>query len=108
MPPNAGKGRPKGTPNKITASVKAALSEAFDQLGGVPSLVAWGLENPSAFYPLWAKMLPAEVDVTSNGQTISDIAAAAYARAEELRAEQQLALIDAPSHRLLELPAILS
>ena len=54
-------GRQKGTPNKLTASVKAALVAAFDQLGGVDSLVKWGKKNPGAFYPLWAKMLPTEI-----------------------------------------------
>lgn len=62
-PPNAGKGRPKGTPNKSTASVKAALTEAFEKLGGATALVAWGKlpENRGEFYKLWAKMLPQEV-----------------------------------------------
>lgn len=63
-PPNAGKGRPKGTPNKTTASIKAALSEAFEKLGGVRSLVAWGTDNPSDFYKLWGRMAPQEMAVT--------------------------------------------
>lgn len=58
---NRGKGRPKGAVNKTTASVKAALVEAFDKLGGVPSLVAWGKAEPDKFYPLWARMLPLDV-----------------------------------------------
>lgn len=61
---NAGKGRKKGTPNKTTASVKAALTEAFDRLGGVPSLVAFGQEQPAEFYKLWAKILPKELEVS--------------------------------------------
>jgi hypothetical protein len=60
-PPNAGKGRPKGSVNKTTASVKAALTEAFDQNGGVPSLLAWAKDQPTEFYKLWARMLPTEV-----------------------------------------------
>ncbi len=71
-------GRKKGTPNKITASVKAALTEAFEQRGGVSALIKWAATNETAFYQLWCKMLPAEVDVTSNGQTISALAAAAF------------------------------
>ena len=61
-------GRKKGTPNKATASVKQALIEAFDGMGGVESLLAWGRENPGEFYKLWAKLLP--VDVTSGGDPI--------------------------------------
>lgn len=54
-------GRQKGTPNKTTASVKAALVAAFDELGGTGNLVAWAKENPTEFFKLWAKLLPTEV-----------------------------------------------
>lgn len=60
-------GRQKGTPNKTTASVKQALIQAFDDLGGVESLVLWGSENPTQFYQLWAKILPQEVHNTLTG-----------------------------------------
>ena len=66
-PPNAGKGRAKGTPNKTTASVKAALVEAFDKMGGVPSLVRWAKQNETEFYKLWTKMLPTEVSGPNGG-----------------------------------------
>ncbi len=61
-PPNAGKGRKKGSLNKVTASVKEALTQAFDGVGGVDSLIAWGREDPAAFYALWSRMLPHEVN----------------------------------------------
>ncbi len=51
-------GRQRGTPNKTTTAVKAALHEAFDHLGGVPSLVRWAKREPREFYKLWAKLLP--------------------------------------------------
>jgi hypothetical protein len=59
-------GRQKGVPNKSTSEVKAALTEAFDNLGGVQALVTWGTDNLTDFYKLWSKMLPTEVkaDVT--------------------------------------------
>lgn len=57
-------GRRKGSTNKTTASVKQALVEAFGQLGGVPSLVAFGEAQPAEFYKLWAKILPREVEVS--------------------------------------------
>lgn len=62
-PPNAGKGRKKGVPNKVTASVKAALMEAFDLRGGVPALLTWAAENPSDFYKLWGRLAPQEMQV---------------------------------------------
>ena len=62
-----GKGRPKGTPNKVTASVKGALTEAFDRRGGVPALLEWADENPSAFYALWGRLAPHEVSGPEGG-----------------------------------------
>lgn len=62
--PKGGKkvgGRRKGTPNKTTVAVKAALTSAFTQLGGVDNLVTWGKDNPGEFFKLWAKLLPTEV-----------------------------------------------
>lgn len=54
-------GRVKGTPNKTTATVKAALQDAFNHLGGVSSLVKWAKEEPTEFYKLWAKLLPEQL-----------------------------------------------
>lgn len=56
-------GRKKGTPNRVTASIKSALVEAFDALGGVPSLVKWGKENQTEFYKLVARLVPVEVGI---------------------------------------------
>jgi hypothetical protein len=53
-------GRKKGTPNKSTASVKAALLECFEGWGGVASLLKWAKKNPTEFVKAWVKMLPAE------------------------------------------------
>lgn len=54
-------GRKKGSVNKTTTAVKAALHEAFEQLGGVPKLVEWGKDNPGEFFKLWVKTLPTEI-----------------------------------------------
>ncbi len=72
-PPNAG--RKKGAANKLTTTVKAALTEAFDKKGGVPALLAWAEQEPTAFYGLWGRMLPQEHDITSNGQTLEALVA---------------------------------
>lgn len=55
-------GRQKGTPNKTTKAVKDALVEAFDCLGGIDSLVKWGMENQTEFYKLWIKVLPMQLE----------------------------------------------
>lgn len=63
----AGKGRPrtggraKGTPNKLTADVKAMVLEALDSAGGVNYLVEQSEKNPSAFMTLVGKVLPMQV-----------------------------------------------
>lgn len=64
---NAGRGRPKGSRNKTTASVKEALTRAFDEMGGWEELQRWGKNNQAAFYGLWAKMLPTEVSGPDGG-----------------------------------------
>jgi len=68
-PPNAGKGRKKGTPNKTTALLKDAILKAAEQAGNkvgdeglVSYLVQQAEENPSAFMPLLGKVLPMQVN----------------------------------------------
>jgi hypothetical protein len=64
---NAGKGRPKGSVNKTTASVKAALMEAFDKRGGVKALIEWANDQPTEFYKLWGRLAPTEVQADVKG-----------------------------------------
>lgn len=92
LPPVKLPGRPKGTPNKISKTMKEAFKEAFEQLGGVPKLVEWAEKNPDKFYPLVARLLP--VDITSNDEAITPtvvkvnlIAPNAYSKAEPERIE---------------------
>lgn len=66
-------GRQKGSANKVTASVKQALTDAFQRVqvgsakGGADSLVQWGTENPTEFYKLWGRLAPAEVQTDVTG-----------------------------------------
>lgn len=61
--PNAPKGR-KG-PNKLTRSVKEAFEHVFKDLQKDPAkpyaLAKWGQEQPTEFYKLAAKLIPAEI-----------------------------------------------
>ena len=58
-------GRKKGTPNKATTQVKAAILAAFDELGGVEYLVKQGRENPQIFCSLLGKVMPSQVNMTT-------------------------------------------
>jgi hypothetical protein len=66
-----GPGRPKGVPNKTTATAKSIIENAADRLGGADRLVAWAKEAPENERAFWAtiypKLLPLQVnaDVTA-------------------------------------------
>jgi len=57
-------GRKKGTPNKATTCVRDALTETFTLIGDVPALAKWAKDNPTAFYSLWVKMMPAKTELS--------------------------------------------
>jgi hypothetical protein len=60
-PPNAGKGRPKGVPNKLTKSAREAFQLAFDAIqAGNTRLSDWAKANPTEFYKLYARLIPVE------------------------------------------------
>ena len=63
LPPNAGKGRKKGVPNRITASVKEMILAALDSVGGEQYLVEQARQNPTAFLALIGRIIPSEVKV---------------------------------------------
>ncbi len=66
-------GRSKGTPNKITASVKDVFSNVFTELQSDEtndcSLKKWAQKNPTEFYKIIAKLIP--FDVTTDGNSIA-------------------------------------
>lgn len=64
---NAGKGRPKGVPNKSTAAIKDMIIKALDKVGGVDYLVDQAEENPTAFMGLIGKVLPLQLTGEGDG-----------------------------------------
>lgn len=67
-------GRKKGTPNKLTASVKEAFEIAFNELQqerGV-RLTDWARKNTTEFYKLAARLIPTGDDpLSSAGLTVN-------------------------------------
>lgn len=70
---NAGKGRPKGSQNKLTRTVKQAIEAAFEQVGGPEYLARQAEENPAAFMTLLGKVLPTQTDVNLNASGLPPI-----------------------------------
>lgn len=66
-PPNAGKGRKAGVPNKTTALLKDAILKAAANAGGggddglVKYLELQAIENPGPFMSLLGKVLPMQM-----------------------------------------------
>lgn len=86
-----GPGRPKGSPNKTTAEMKAAILEVFTLLqrdNGRPySLAEWAKTNPDKFYPLASRLIPSEARIDSR------IAAVSERALEELSSAELTAII---------------
>lgn len=57
-PPNAGKGRAKGVPNRVTKALKEMILGALDRAGGEQYLAQCATEQPAAFMALLGRVLP--------------------------------------------------
>ena len=63
-----GAGRPKGSPNKLSHSLKEMILAALDDVGGKAYLSKLAIENSSAFSSLLGKMVPTTLSADeSNG-----------------------------------------
>ena len=66
-------GRKKGTPNKLTASVKELLLGALDDVGGREYLVTQAKDNPTAFMTMLGKVLPTQVTGDPDNPMVSKV-----------------------------------
>lgn len=63
-------GRPKGTQNKTTQTVKEAVIAAFDEVGGASYLVEIAHTQPKAFLSLLGRVIPTEVSGSLEGLVV--------------------------------------
>lgn len=72
LPPNAGKGRKKGVPNKTTRLLKEAILQAAEEAGGSEGMVGYlrrqAIENPGPFLALLGKVLPHTIAGPDGGE----------------------------------------
>ena len=69
-------GRPKGSTNKITKDLKKAYLGAFDAMGGMEALIAWGKKSPDLFYSQISKLLPKGIEIKSDNELTINIISA--------------------------------
>lgn len=72
-PPNAGKGRPKGSLNKTTKAAKDAIAQAAEELGGVDRLVEWVKEDPLNERVFWGTVYPKLLPLQVSGDSESPL-----------------------------------
>ena len=68
-------GRKEGTANKLTKTVKERVLEVFNELQGDPqaNLLSWAKEEPTEFYKIAAKLIPADINAKVDGKIITVI-----------------------------------
>jgi hypothetical protein len=54
-------GRQKGTPNRLTTTFREAVILAFDRIGGHQAFAQWAADNPTEFYRIASRLIPAEM-----------------------------------------------
>lgn len=64
---NAGKGRQKGVPNKVTGELKEMILGALSDAGGTEYLTKQAKENPGPFLTLVGKVLPYQMTGEGGG-----------------------------------------
>lgn len=66
-------GRPKGSQNKLTRTVKETVLAAFNELQSDPkaNIIDWAKKNPSVFYQIAAKLIPTELNATLESKIIT-------------------------------------
>ena len=63
-------GRQKGTPNRITADVRAMILDVVDKLGGAERMLEWVKADPRNELAFWTQVVPKVLpkDINVGGQ----------------------------------------
>jgi hypothetical protein len=66
------------SPTALNRDAKAAIQLAFEDLGGIPRLVAWANANNGAnigqfFTQIWSKIIPKDVKAEIDGNLIIEV-----------------------------------
>jgi hypothetical protein len=62
-----GRGRPKGSPNKVSKEAKEVIAAAAEKLGGLDRIVDWAKEDPQNEKAFWATIYPKLLPLTVAG-----------------------------------------
>jgi hypothetical protein len=62
-----GRGRPKGSQNRVSAEAKQVIAEAAEALGGSERLLAWAQLDPANERAFWTTIYPKLVALTVAG-----------------------------------------
>lgn len=70
-PENAG--RKEGSVNKLTKTVKERVLDVFNQLqeDSEANMLSWAKEEPTEFYKIASKLIPAEITAKVEGKIIT-------------------------------------
>lgn len=63
-------GRAKGVPNKLTRTIKQAIENAFNTVGGADYLVDMATKQPVAFMTLLGKIIPTQLEHSNPDGTL--------------------------------------
>jgi hypothetical protein len=62
-----GRGRPKGSPNKLGKAAKDVIAQAAEALGGADRLLEWAQSDPQNERAFWATIYPKLLPLTVSG-----------------------------------------
>ena len=65
-------GKPKGAVNVLTKTVKERVTEVFNELQSDPTanMLSWAKTEPTEFYKIAAKLIPAEINAHVDNKVI--------------------------------------